>query len=180
MRVPSCVAFQDDFNRFISGIPGALLIDDLAETGTTGGGRRADFLLSRGEVIGELKQLTAYAALTVERYWNGVAAKYDVDLRTREDLDRLLLHAEDPDRLRRGAIRAAASRLESDMKEANRQIRDTKEWFVLPDAIGLLVVVNERNETLHPEAVMWAASLILRRQKASCPQRWAPPGQTSL
>lgn len=43
------------------------------------------------------------------------------------------------------------------IKKANRQIRDTKKFLNLPDAKGLVIVVNEANRELQPEHFAFAA-----------------------
>ena len=54
--------------------------------------------------------------------------------------------------------------VEQRIKEANRQIKQTKEYFDLPEAKGLLLLVNDGNYSLESNAVMYLVSRCIKTQ----------------
>jgi hypothetical protein len=54
--------------------------------------------------------------------------------------------------------------VEQRIKEANRQIKQTKEHFNLPEAKGLLLLVNDGNYSLESDAVMYLVSRCIKTQ----------------
>jgi len=57
--------------------------------------------------------------------------------------------------------------IQAAVKQANRQIRQTKEYFALPDAKGLLILANDGNYSLTPEMSMSILARLLPNHYSS-------------
>lgn len=116
--------------------------------------KRADYLLESRTIIIEQKEITKYKWLRkddLREFKNSVIARYGVDPLTRgmrfdqlssDELQRLQhIMLNDVD-----IIRDA-------IEKANRQICDTKTLFEIPNAVGVLLLICDRNEYLLPQAI---------------------------
>jgi hypothetical protein len=55
--------------------------------------------------------------------------------------------------------------LEASFADADKQTRDTREIFSIPDAVGMLVVLNVSAPTLHPDLVRYGLSEVLKKRR---------------
>ncbi len=70
----------------------------------------------------------------------------------------------DSGQLHQGLIRKVAKTIEDDIGNANRQIRDTKLIFGIPNAKGITVFLNEGAKTLTPDVVAYSVHTTLQKR----------------
>jgi len=120
--------------------------------------KNADYYFPKDQVVAELKVLSE-DILQKEDF---VRATSDLHARwvregkvERGPPGRRLLRARDlPEECAREWLGLLRSRLESStIKNANKQIRDTKKHLHVPDAVGLLIIANDGNFAFKPDVL---------------------------
>jgi hypothetical protein len=150
---------------FVRSFGGELVGDVLGEAPNLP--KNADYLFRRFNVIAELKSLEVGSfgesfqkkmSELVESWANrGLVMVYGTQ---RLDLDRL------PAPCQQDVLSVIAKPLQNNvLRQANRQIRSTKEALGLPDAKGILMIASDGNEDLKPQDVLFFCSRILWRER---------------
>jgi hypothetical protein len=146
---------EDRFVRFAKGLDGVEVIDDLDLTREQQQAQKADFFFQGRTIIGELKSLKT-----------DTAGKVDVILEPYRDapewphffgeveLHKVINALPNKDELNRKIFSAVTDSIEGVMEKANRQIRTTKKTFDLPDAGGLLIILNDLVDILSPDMLV--------------------------
>ncbi len=116
--------FECTFRRFVEGLPYAEVYDDDC---TEESGKRADYLLFERRAVGELKCLENDPANDIQAFAAGLMRERGIALYGQISLQRLFSSQSDHDVLNRRAIRIASGCLDPHVKDANRQIRATRE-----------------------------------------------------
>jgi hypothetical protein len=142
------------FKVFLRDFEGAECIDELALTLEQRRAKKADYFFDGRKVIGELKALYTDATAKVE----AILAPYRETPEWpiffgEQDLQKVLEHLPDGDRIGARIMEAITDSIEAVVEKANRQIRATKETFGLPDAGGLLIILNDAVDILSPDLV---------------------------
>lgn len=97
------------------------------------------------------------------------------DLREREDfpvfygqweLNKILKHLSDGESVYRRIIEKLSSPIEELIKDANRQIRDTRTIFNLSSSGGLVIIINKKVEILDAALIRWRIGQCFRKKKA--------------
>lgn len=142
---------------------GAVVSDD--ESGSRKP-RNADYWFPQDKVIAELKCLSqnyfddqAYNDWLNKLYLNWVARGVARPLQTTTTINLADLPRECADEV----TSLVKKRLESSLKDANDQIKATRTSRGAPDALGLLILVNDGNFGLHPGLVQNALSRSLHK-----------------
>jgi hypothetical protein len=143
MKVSRANSFEAVFRQFVDSIGGEVLLE--APSGHT-----ADYLFRNDNVIAELKTLSVDVTDDMNRKLRPVVEKwakangrmppgevkgdqYILDMRNM------------PPEIQSAWLRLLMASVEHLVRDANRQIRDTKERLELPSAKGLIIVANEGN-----------------------------------
>jgi hypothetical protein len=130
-------------------------IDALLKDRDPPGKKRADYLFSNRSIIVEQKVLESDAGDKAQNYVhrlieeNRLAGGYGtfvIDKDTFRDLP-------DGEKLYKNLLHKTSSRLERIASDADKQTRDTREIFGIPDAAGILIILNQGAESLIPELV---------------------------
>ena len=82
-------------------------------------------------------------------------------------LEKILKHYPNGEEIHRAVFDAVTSAVHTFVRKANRQIRTTKEVFNLPQAGGVLVVVNDLVEVLSPEVLAFKIGELFRKRTSS-------------
>ncbi len=67
---------------------------------------------------------------------------------------------------------SVTSPIEDTIKDANRQIRDTKRLFKLPNAKGIVIIINESVDILDADLSRWRISRCLTKKTKSGASRF--------
>ena len=132
------------------------------------GFKNADYLFRDERVVAELKCLEKDVVKTVEFNDKVLTLCRDWE---RDGLFRppgagpfvLKVH-ELPEACARSFLELIKKPLESVVKKANRQIRETRDHFGMPEAKGLLLLANDGNLSLELDVVVWLLNRILANQ----------------
>jgi len=156
---------QTLIDPFIRSFGGELVSNVLGEAPNLP--KNADYLFRRFNVIAELKSLEVGSfgesfqkkmSELVESWADrGLVLVYGTQ---RLDLARL------PAPCQKDVLSIIAKPLQNNvLRQANRQIRSTKEALRLPDARGILMIASDGNEDLKPQDVLFFCSRILWRER---------------
>ncbi len=156
---------EERFKIFLRGLPGAESIDELSLTREQEEAQKADYFLANRTIIAELKALYEDTTSKME----AILAPYRETPEWpiffgEQELERVLQHLPDHDRIRATIFRVITRSIEAVVEKANRQIRETKRTFDLPEAGGLLIIVNDAVDILAPDVVMYRIRRALNKR----------------
>jgi hypothetical protein len=156
---------EERFKIFLRGLAGTTSLDDLTLTREQKEAQRADYFLANRTIIGELKALYEDTTAKME----AILAPYRETPEWpiffgEQELEKVLQHLPDRDRLRATIFRAITRSIEAVVEKANRQIRETKRTFDLPEAGGLLIIVNDAVDILSPDVVTYRIRRALNKR----------------
>lgn len=157
---------EERFKIFLSGLGGTESLDDLTLTREQQEAQKADYFLANRTIIGELKALYEDTTSKME----AILAPYRETPEWpiffgEQELEKVLQHLPDRDRIRATIFRAITRSIEAVVEKANRQIRETKRTFDLPEAGGLLIIVNDAVDILAPDVVMYRIRRALNKRR---------------
>jgi hypothetical protein len=156
------------FKVFLRDFEGTESIDDLELTPEQRQANKADYFFAGRTVIGELKALYEDTATKIE----SIIAPYRETPEWpvffgQQDLKKILRHLPDGDEIWARVVGAITRSIEAVVEKANRQIRATKETFRLPEAGGLLIILNDVVEVLSPDLVVYRVRHALNKRAPS-------------
>jgi hypothetical protein len=162
---------EERFKIFLRDLPGTESIDELALTREQEEAQKADYFLANRTIIGELKALYEDTTSKME----AILAPYRETPEWpiffgEQELERVLQHLPDRDRIRATIFRAITRSIEAVVEKANRQIRETKRTFGLSEAGGLLIIVNDAVDILAPDVVMYRIRRALNKRRDGKPR----------
>lgn len=142
------------FLNFARSVPGAELIDDLPLTDEQRKAKKADIFFEKRTIVAEVKLLATDTAHKIDP----ILAPYrDTDhwpvFYGRWPISKVLAHLPGREKLRRQIFDAVTRSIENLVADANRQIRETKATFNVPEASGVLIVLNDTIDILSPEMI---------------------------
>lgn len=153
---------------FLDKRSGSENIDKLALTPTQRASEKADFFLNSRAVVCEVKKLQSDTKAKIDRLLEPVLVDKNAPIFYGEwPLEKILKHYPNGEQIRREVFDAVTSAVQTFVRKANRQIRTTKEVFGLPQAGGVLVVVNDLVEVLSPEVLTHKIDELFRKRTPS-------------
>lgn len=142
------------FMNFARSVPGAELIDDLPLTPEQRDMKKADVFFDGRTIVAEVKLLATDTAHKIDP----ILAPYrDTEhwpvFYGSRPISKVLAHLPGREKLHRKIYDAVTRSIENLVADANRQIRATKASFGLPNARGVLIVLNDTIDILAPEII---------------------------
>jgi hypothetical protein len=153
--------FERQFRQFIENRQDCRILDD-GRHNTPGG--VADFLLNRENICAELKCLDEDMLEKLQRFATQIIESRNLNIFGTVPFEKIIEAQPDRLKLKREAVHKIGGRLESDFRDANRQIRNTKINLNLK-AFGLLILANTQNHPLDPHLAVWFFNLLFNRCK---------------
>jgi hypothetical protein len=151
---------------FMRSLPGAESIDELLKSSPHPGHRRADYLLEHRRVIAEVKTLKTDVSPKIDSEMNKHRKRKDFPLiYGTSTTDRILARLPDGDQINRRIYGAITRSVEDAVRSAEEQIEETRKLLDLPQAAGLLVLLNESIDVLSPEVVGHKVANLMRRER---------------
>jgi hypothetical protein len=136
------------FEQFVRTLDGFEDIDVLLRGNDPPGKKRADYLFSDRTIIIEQKTLETDPNDKPQKYMDRLKAE-----------NRFIAWGTVPigpgDKLHKTLIHKLTSVLETDVSHADKQTRDTREIFAIPNAVGMLVILNAGAQVLTPELIQY-------------------------
>lgn len=163
--MPSMSDLETRFLKFITGLEGAEDIDSLASEQQS---QKADVFLSQRRIICEVKNLKTEVTPKIESFVAPLQERQEYPLFYGEmPLSTLLKKFPEKQKLKEKVYKIATDSTEDHIEKANRQIRETKKTFLLPDSVGLLVLLNDLIEELTPQILVDKIFRTLQRRLKS-------------
>lgn len=160
------VGLEARFGRFVESLPNAEVIDQLELPSDPTHRRKADYLLGGRSVIVELKTLSDDVSHKVEAMADRHRERDDWPLfYGTAEVRKVLAHLPDGEALYGKLVNALGRSVEDAVRSAEEQITHTREVLELPDAAGVLVILNEAVEILDPYVVGHRVGQLLRRPR---------------
>jgi hypothetical protein len=156
--------FEKKFHSFIANCPDCKILDDRIKKPK--GLQLADFLLNGERVVAELKCLEKDMLAKLQEFATELIKSRNLSVYGAVPFEKIIEQQPDRVSLKRTAFsKIGGDRLQTDFRNANRQIRDTKNHFGLQNSHGLLIVANTGNYPLTPDLAYWFLSVLLRKRK---------------
>lgn len=157
-------SLNDRFKTFLTRLPFAEAIDELELPPEFDDSKRADFLIDNRKAIIELKSLESDPEHKIHTELKNHQDRDEYPLFYGElELAKILKHLPDGVEIQKKMLYKISRSIEQSFREADKQIRDTKDIFNCPDSIGLLVLLNEDISVLSPEIISYRVSQLLAK-----------------
>jgi hypothetical protein len=150
------------FQAFMASLPGCESIDELLRESHEKR-KRADYLLRNRQVIVEVKTLEVDQFHRTQTFIDRLNAEGRVYAAGRHWADTIYRGL--PDELKRKMLYTITKGLEDDAAHADRQTRYTREIFSIPNALGVLVVLNDGAPTLSPALISYGLGRLLEKKR---------------
>lgn len=156
--------FDSTFSEFIrKNYTGAEVISDLIDKPKF---KNADYFLHERRVVAELKCLEEERYLAVHSILQELYNKNEIPLfKKGMTIGEVLNNHPKEDVIRSKIFRKITASLERSFKKANKQIRETKNFFNLDESKGLIVFVNIDNTILEPKIADKLISRLMQRKE---------------
>jgi hypothetical protein len=160
-------SLKERFETFIRTLEGFEHIDALLKACDPAGKRRADYLLNRRSIIVEQKSLDIDPTYRPQNYAKKLTAQ-----------GRLIVYGTVStkmlsDRIQREFVLDLAKNLRAIVATADQQTQDTRDIFAIPDALGVLVILNEKASVLDPQVIHYALANAFQKRAADGSLRYA-------
>lgn len=157
-------SLNDRFKAFLARLPFAEAIDDLELSSEFDDSKRADFLIDNRKAIIEIKSLESDPEHKIHTELKNHQDRDEYPLFYGElELSKILKHLPDGEEIQKKLLYKISRSIEQSFREADKQIRATKDILNCPDSIGLLVLLNEDISVLSPEIISYRVSQLLAK-----------------
>jgi hypothetical protein len=153
------------FEAFIKTVRGFESIDELLQDVHLEGKKRADYLLWDRQIIVEQKVLLADPADKAQKFVNQLMNKGRILVYGTVSTERVFAGMPDGDQQKRRMLLSITKGLEASFADADKQTRDTREILSIPDAVGMVVILNVSAPTLRPDLVRYGLSQVLEKRR---------------
>jgi hypothetical protein len=159
------MGLRERFESFVKTMRGfegvdALLRDDRREKR-----RRADYLLSERTIIVEQKVLKVDQAHRPQQFIDRLMKERGILAYGRHSTDVIFNRLPDGQKLKREMFLRMTKGFEEDIAVADKQTRDTRAIFSIPEAIGIVVILNEGAAALPPELLGFGLHNVLNKRR---------------
>jgi len=145
------------FESFVKTLEGFEDIDSLLDEARGPDDRmRADYLFHCRRIIVEQKTLVSDPVGRPQRFADKVTRERGIVAYGTVSTRQIFSHQPDPDSLQRGLILDISRTIDDDVAKADKQVRDTRLIFDIPEATGIIVLLNEGAELLAPDVIHYA------------------------
>jgi hypothetical protein len=127
--------------------------------------KRADYLAIDRKVIIEKKTLVVDPVKGPQAFVNDLCKRRGIYLAGRTDTRRIFNSLPDGRELERQMYRGMTKGFEDSLAVADKQTRDTRAIFDVPNALGIVIVLNESAQQLYPELLTYGLTELVRKTK---------------
>lgn len=147
---------RERFEAFVQTLEGFEDIDLLLQNQNLPGKKRADYFFQGRKIIVEQKSLEADPADKPQKFVEQLVQRGQLLFYGTLSTEAIFSRMRNGDELRRQLTLKIAKIIDDNVRNADKQTRDTREIFTVPDAGGVLVLLNETATTLFPDVVTYA------------------------
>lgn len=155
---------KERFETFIQTFDNFESIDELLNNADPHGKQRADYLLYGRKIIIEQKVLESDPIHKPQKFMDKLIEQRGILVFGRTSTKVIFKKLQDGDRLQRSLILKIAKVVDDCVAKADKQTRDTREIFSIPDAVGILVLLNEEATILNPEIIHYSLSQVFQKK----------------
>lgn len=156
---------RDRFDRFIRTVRGFESIDELLKEIHLEGKKRADYLLWNRQIIVEQKVLVEDPADKPQKFVNQLMNKGRTLVYGKVSTERIFAGMPDGSEQKKRMFLSITKGLEATFADADKQTQDTREIFSIPEAVGMVVILNVSAPTLHPDLIRYGLSQVLLKRR---------------
>lgn len=155
---------ESRFHSFMESLPDTESIDSIIDGPEFDGEKRADYLVFDRRVIIELKSLEVDTSPKVDKELEFHRDRDDFPVFYGEvELQKILKHLPDGDQINRRIFNNTTRSIEEGARSAAKQLQNTARLLDLPDAIRLLVLLNQDIDILAPDVAVARLSPLMCR-----------------
>jgi hypothetical protein len=158
------MSLRGRFEAFIRTLDGFEDIDELLKGNDPPNMKRADYLLSERKIIIEQKSLEVDPTGKPQRFVDKLVQQQRLLFWGRLSTRVLFSKHPDAERLQRQLVLKIAEVIDDNVATADKQTRDTRTIFSIPEAAGLLVLLNEQAGMLSPDIVHYALAQAFQKK----------------
>lgn len=163
---------QERFERFIPSMPGYENVDELLKGVHLEGKKRADYLLCDRRVIVEQKVLIHDPSRKPQQFVTQLIRERGYLLYGTTSTNRIFAGMADGQEQKRRMFLDITKGVEANFAAADKQTRDTREIFAIPDAVGIVLFLNLSAPTLHPDLIRFGLSQTLQKKREDGSMRY--------
>lgn len=152
------------FETFIQKFDQFESIDELLKSADPHGKKRADYLLCGRKIIIEQKVLEVDPIDKPQKFINNIMERGRIIVYGQLSTAAIFRKLPDGNRLQRSLILKIAQVIDDCVAKADKQSRDTRKIFSIPDAVGILVFLNEKATILDPEIIHYSLSQVFQKK----------------
>jgi hypothetical protein len=154
-------ALRERFEAFIETYDGFENIDTLLKGNDQSAGKnRADYLLQGRKIIVEQKTLEVDPSYRPQNFVNKLMERGRIIVFGTVSTRQL------SEPIRRELTLDLTKNLDALVAKADKQTRDTRQIFSIPDAMGVLVILNEQATTLTPDIIRYGLEMVFQKRVA--------------
>ena len=158
---------MEDFYNFLKALPHSESIDALGKKPTQKGKQIADFFFLNRKITCEVKSLNRDTREKVERIIDSLRKRDDFPVFYGErNVKKILRHLYDGEETYKKIVYSVTSPIEDQIRDANRQIRDTRSLFQTQGSAGLIIMVNRLVDILDARVIQWRIRQCLTKKRA--------------
>src|SRR4051794_19343693 len=166
-------SLKNRFEQFILSIEDAESVDNLLRYSAPIGRNLADFLTCDRRVIIEQKSIEVNPDYKIQRFFEKLASEGRLpqgDFSLGELLNKI---RPDGERLFNELRERVTRILEDVVEKSNKQIRDTKAAFQIPEALGVVIILNENASLIFPDLAVLRLFDAVRKRRSDGKLRYA-------
>jgi hypothetical protein len=161
------------FESFVKTLDGFEDIDALLQASKQPDSRmRADYLFQKRQIIVEQKTLESDPIDKPQKFADKIMRDRGIVLMGTRSTQCIFSGQPDADSLQRGLILKIAKTIDADVAKADKQTRDTRLIFGIPDAVGIVIFLNENAKMLAPDVIQYALCNTFQKRTDPCTLRY--------
>jgi hypothetical protein len=158
------MSLRKRFESFVTTLDGFESIDALLRNRDMPGKKRADYLVERRKFIIEQKELEVDQIEKSREFLSKLMEQGQfLLLGGQVSADYIFSKLPDGQRLKRELVFRVTRALEGAVSHADKQTRDTRDIFAIPDAPGILIILNEMAPLLTPDVIRYALAHLFQK-----------------
>jgi len=156
---------KNRFETFIRTVRGFESVDDLLKDRPREDRKRADYLLWDRRIIVEQKSLETDPSYRPQQFIDDLIKERGILFYGRTSSDRIFASLHDGQEQKKRMLLNITKGMEKDIAHANKQTGDTRAIFAIPDAFGMVVILNTSAPTLRPDLISYSLGQIFEKRR---------------
>ncbi len=164
VRTSERIALRKLFESFMGQLDGVESIDKLLSQKPESDMRRADYLAMGRKIIVEQKVLTVDPAKSPQAFIDRLCKERGILVYGTHSAQRILDRQPDGKQLYEKMLAGMTKGFEDALANADKQTRDTRTLFDIPDSVGVVLVLNEAAPSLHPDLLVHGVQRLVSKR----------------